>query len=161
MKVPWLSPDSAFARTDGGDQNVAKFDKKVGFFCSLAIFSTCIIILRTMWPQGDKKLMKKLETDETGAMKAAARELVMSISTTKRHANKVGTKRKARSKIHLSPGDKVKRRRPIHATPMKIWDEIPQSDIRKYIRGYGYRLQTMIDNDGEPTSWMGKKWVCE
>ncbi len=47
------------------------------------------------------------------------------------------------------------------ARATKIWDEIPQPDIQKYIRGHGNRLQAMIDNDGEPTSWMGKKWVCE
>ncbi len=33
----------------------------------------------------------------------------------------------------------------------KIWESIPHSQIRKYIRGFGDRLQSMIDNNGGHT----------
>ncbi len=45
------------------------------------------------------------------------------------------------------------------ARAKKIWDSIPQSEIREYIRGFGDRLQSMIDNNGGHTEWMGSKFV--
>ena len=47
------------------------------------------------------------------------------------------------------------------ARAKKIWEAIPQANIQKYIRGYGDRLHAIIDSNGDATSWMGKKWMCE
>ena len=40
----------------------------------------------------------------------------------------------------------------------RIWDGISQHRIQKLVDGYRARLQEVIDNDGGPTSWLGKNY---
>ncbi len=47
------------------------------------------------------------------------------------------------------------------ARATKIWEAIPQSEVRKHICGFRGRLQAILDKNGGPTKWMDSKYVCE
>ncbi len=45
--------------------------------------------------------------------------------------------------------------------PRNTGEPIPQSEVRKHIRGFRGRLQAILDKNGGPTKWMDSKYVCE
>ncbi len=47
------------------------------------------------------------------------------------------------------------------ARATKIWEAIPLSKVREYIRGFGGRLDEILEKDGGPTKWMDSGHVCE
>ncbi len=47
------------------------------------------------------------------------------------------------------------------ARATKIWEAIPQSEVRKHIRGFRGRLQAILDKNGGPTKWMDSKYACK